>query len=197
MTVFTEVVAAVLVALLRGGKIARLAYMELRGFAFVWLTVGLRLLADWLSTYRLPAAVWLQPVGYLALGWFFILNLRRAGFPLLGLGSALNLLVIVLNGGAMPVSPDALAAIGSVARPLGAHTLLTEDTRLSILADVLPVPWHFPAPVVVSFGDLLITLGVFLFIQRQMLAPVTGPGKPPYFRAGRKGAPAKKSRVQA
>jgi hypothetical protein len=173
MTVFTEVAAAVLVALVRGGKPARLASLELRGFSLVLLTVVLRLLADWLATYRLPAAVWLQPAAYLALGWFFVLNLKSAGFPLIGLGSALNLLVMVFNGGSMPVSPDALAAIGAGTVPQGTHALLTEGTRLAFLADVIPVPWHFPGPVVVSAGDLLITLGIFLFIQRQMLAPAT------------------------
>ena len=172
MTVITEVAAAVFVALLRGGKPARLAALELRGSALLFLTVGLRLLADWLATYRLPAAVWLQPAAYLALGWFFVLNLKSAGFPLIGLGSALNLLVMVLNGGAMPVSPGALAAIGAASQPLGTHALLTEGTRLAFLADVIPLRWHFPGPVVISIGDVLITLGVFLFIQRQMLAPL-------------------------
>ncbi|MBT9173102.1 MAG: hypothetical protein DDT21_01492 [Syntrophomonadaceae bacterium] len=174
MTVFTEVAAAVLAALLRGGKLARLAALDLRGVPLLFLTVSLRLLADWLATYRLPAAVWLQPVAYLALGWFFILNIRRAGFLPLGAGSALNLLVMLFNGGAMPVSPDALEAIGAATVPQGTHTLLTGSTRLPFLADVIPLRWHFPGPVVISAGDILITLGVFLFIQRQMLAPQTG-----------------------
>jgi hypothetical protein len=172
MTVFTEVAAAVLLALLRGGKLARLAALELRGLPLLFLTLGLRLLADRLATYGPPAAVWLQPAAYLVLAWFLVLNFKHGGFPLIAAGSALNLLVMLLNGGAMPVSPAALEAIGGAGTiPQGTHALLTEQTRLTFLADVLPVPWHFPGPVVISVGDILITLGVFLFIQRQMLSP--------------------------
>jgi len=175
MTVLTEVGAAVLVALLRGGKIARLANLALEGLVFVWLSLLLRVVADVLAAYWVPAAAWLQAVAYLPLFYFILLNRDRAGLPLLGLGSALNLLVIAANGGMMPVSAVAIASAGGAGNvPVGTHTLLTGESRLSFLADVIPVPWHFPEPVVISGGDILITLGVFLFIQHQMLAGKAG-----------------------
>lgn len=175
MTALTEVGAAVLVALLRGGKIARLANLVLKGFVFALLSLLLRVLAGVLAVYWIPAAAWLQVAAYLPLFYFVLLNRDRAGMTFLGLGSALNLVAIAANGGMMPVSAAAIAGAGGLdVVPVGTHTILTGASRLTFLADVIPVSWHFPNPVVISVGDILITSGVFLFIQHQMLVGSAG-----------------------
>ncbi len=103
---------------------------------------------------------------------FCWLNRHTPGIWLLALGTALNLLVIVANGGLMPinvqaasrlVSPDILRLI-----PVGSRfgygkdvLLLVEQTRLVWLSDMLLLPAWFPYQVAFSVGDLGIAAGAF------------------------------------
>ncbi|HEX21032.1 MAG TPA: hypothetical protein ENH19_00075 [Actinobacteria bacterium] len=85
-------------------------------------------------------------------------------------GVFLNFLVISINGG-MPVSAQAARIAGyrgdfvSLKRVYdGIHLLMSANSRLIFLADILPQPFG-----VASIGDLLLALGVFIFIQNKML----------------------------
>lgn len=44
------------------------------------------------------------------------------------------------------------------------HTLLGPHTRLGFLADIIPLPSCYPLARVLSIGDLLIFLGILVFI---------------------------------
>jgi hypothetical protein len=73
-------------------------------------------------------------------------------------GSALNALVIVLNG-AMPFDSAAAAAAGAIALESDAlHRRLGPETRLPWLADVLPMGLF---RAVYSVGDVIIAAGGF------------------------------------
>lgn len=99
-------------------------------------------------------------------------NLRQPGFGLLALGLALNLAVIVLNGGLMPISPETIQALfpnlpaGSwqLGQRFGTGkdvVLLAQDTRLWFLSDHLWLPEWIPYRAAFSPGDILIALGAF------------------------------------
>lgn len=107
-------------------------------------------------------------------------NRQLPGLKLVGLGLLLNFLVIVLNGGFMPITPDTLVQIGhdSYAPRLetGYRVALTKnivmepgEARLWFLSDILVIPRPFPIPSAVSVGDLLIVVGVFFFLREPML----------------------------
>lgn len=79
-------------------------------------------------------------------------------------GLLLNTLVILANGGHMPVSPDALKRAGIEGweellknRGDAVHSLLDESTRLPFLGDVIALP---PLRKAVSPGDLFILAGI-------------------------------------
>jgi hypothetical protein len=88
---------------------------------------------------------------------FALSNRHIPGLALVGVGIFLNALVIAVNG-AMPVSPDAARAAAST-QEVGSikHEPLTDDTRLAILADRVPIEL---SGQVWSLGDLILVAGI-------------------------------------
>lgn len=160
-----------------GGR--RLASPSLRWF---WL-VPVAFLPQWLAFYlpttrrlipdNLAAAALVGSQAFLlVIAWF---NRSQPGFWALGLGLALNLLVIALNGGFMPISPetlsrlvpDALPDAWQIGRRLGSGKnviLPIAATRLWWLGDRFLLPKWFPYRAAFSLGDVFIAGGAFWFL---------------------------------
>jgi hypothetical protein len=103
-------------------------------------------------------------------------NKDLKGIKIITLGIIFNFIVIVVNGGHMPVLLSSLykAGLDDFALILKegtyvTHTLVTEKTLFRFLADVIPLSPPFPDPSVVSAGDFLMFYGVFSLIQNAML----------------------------
>jgi len=100
------------------------------------------------------------------------INLRAYGVAVAALGIGLNLLVVLLNGG-MPVVPagpsDLRAVTAAVAGSGGFYVLADQRTMLTVLGDVLPAGGGMA-----SIGDLLLVLGVAIFMIRVMVEPAHG-----------------------
>lgn len=109
-------------------------------------------------------------------------NLGLPGFGLILAGSLLNLVAVVLNGGQMPASPEALAALHGVAAvPAAGFTnsvVAGPTTTLAILGDIFVLPRPIPLANVFSIGDVLIGVGGALFIARTMLGARPAPAEP-------------------
>jgi len=110
-------------------------------------------------------------LSYVLLLWVLSRNLHSWGMRILLLGTLLNFLAIVANGGLMPVSPEARLWAGKPALgesgfgkvlPEGTGILLPIDqTNLWLLSDIIPINFIH---VVLSIGDVLIALGLLIFI---------------------------------
>jgi Family of unknown function (DUF5317) len=117
-----------------------------------------------------PFAHWLWVVAIIAVLAVLCRNAqleqgpRRLVWALAAAGVALNLTVIVANGGYMPVSLDALAQTGQLQdlaqRAFRRDIPVDDTTRLVWLADVLPDPVWMPHPVVWSIGDRILAAGL-------------------------------------
>ena len=122
------------------------------------------LLPDWFAEVLLAASL----IIFLAFIW---LNRRLPGMPILLAGMVLNLVVMLSNGGWMPISPETaghLAGGGAVeSSSLGGRfgakdvLLLPEQTRLPFLSDRFLLPDWSPYHVAFSLGDIVIAVGAF------------------------------------
>jgi hypothetical protein len=124
-----------------------------------------RLIPDQLASFLLVST----QIGLLAFVW---LNRSQPGFLILGGGLMLNLLVIIANGGWMPVSPQVAAKlfpsppadtlqtgmrVGWSKDILLSHT----ETYLWWLSDCLLLPAWFPQRAALSPGDILVAAAAF------------------------------------
>jgi hypothetical protein len=102
--------------------------------------------------------------------FFSILNIRTTGFWPLIVGLVLNVLVISLNGGWMPISPETVqklfpnapAGAWSIGSRLGTGkdlVLPMEATKLWALSDRLTLPDWVHYGVAFSIGDVFMSLG--------------------------------------
>lgn len=160
-------VVSVVVGVLRGGKLANISEVYAHGWALLFVAFGLQFAATLLPDESKRVATTLILVGYVALLVAVWLNRRFPGTLLAGIGIAMNFLVITLNRG-MPVSREAMVLAGGTAdMPLDAkHVLLTGDSALPFLADVIPLPGS-----VISIGDVILGVGIGVFIEYQMRRP--------------------------
>ena len=164
--------------LVLGGRIERLADIRLQYLPLLFVAViirfGTELLLGWgvgvVEVLRMP----LFAVSYGLLLFTLWHNRTYPGLALAFIGIALNGLVIMVNGGRMPVWMDAYSFAGltgdlnSVLHvPL--YTLDTEFfLRLGPLADVIPIP-IWPVNNVASIGDLFLTAGLAFFLFATLL----------------------------
>jgi len=176
-------ILALAVALLRGGKLNRLLSVKVRHSWIAPLAWGLQVVVIYFPRPRsgglLELHTLLVLVSYLLLVLVVALNWRLPGLPLIGLGLALNLLVMVANGGFMPVTYEALQRAGMANLALGSapgsRVMATKDivlpranTVLWALSDVFVIPPPGPVRTIFSVGDLCLVAGVFILFQRVM-----------------------------
>jgi hypothetical protein len=177
MILLLAVAAGLLAGLARAG-IQKKTY-QVPELSWIWLVIlavtpqllafHITATAGWFSDRWAAAILVLSQLALLAFVW---VNRQLTGVKIFGLGLVLNLLVISLNGGLMPMSPE---TAGALFPELPASTWMTgfrpgrskniilpiSDTRLSFLSDALLLPAWFPWTRALSPGDLLIALGIF------------------------------------
>jgi diguanylate cyclase len=107
----------------------------------------------------------------------------RLGWVLAALGVGLNTVAIAANHGHMPQSPEAAAAVWGAGhvRPdtytgrLENVSWMGPDTLFPWLCDILPLPRWLPRANVLSVGDVLLALGVGVWIFRVLRRGIARP----------------------
>ena len=155
---------------LLGGRLDRLG--DLR-FRWAWLAVaGLVVQVALFSPLLAPVVGDLGPAVYvLSTAAVFVAVLRNwriPGLAVVALGAACNLLAIAANGGVMPASPEAVAALGMGAAEGFSNSVVMTDPALRPLTDIFALPVWVPAANVFSIGDVLIGAGVAMAVALGM-----------------------------
>lgn len=167
-------VPGILIGWLRGGRLGNLARINLTGWPFILTAVLLQtaILLDFKTSAFLLKSFYpyLYSLSLLILLMFFIIHKNERALVVAGLGIALNMLVITANGGKMPVDSSRLSLEAAEALASGEnsplHQPLDSETRLALLGDRITVPYSTNR--LLSFGDIIIGVGLAIFIQGQM-----------------------------
>jgi hypothetical protein len=169
------IILSLIVAKIRGGSIRRLGDIDLRHtwmiFAIFFLTACLFLKHVHGLEFISNLALGVLLVVYASTLLFVFMNRHLRGMAVLGVGAALNFACMAANGGKMPVSYEAVKRVHmekAFSTDMARHNLLGKDTKLPLLADIIPRAWPpFPERDVMSFGDTIVALGLFLVVQSQ------------------------------
>jgi len=167
MILLLSAIAGIVLGLLFGGRLKNCAAYPLRG---IWLPIAafcVKTAAAWLLKPQ-TGAVAVCIIQYALVFAFIALNMIRGWWPaLVFAGSLSNFLVILLNGGCMPVSASLLGTNTERTELLldgriYAYCAAGPDTALPFLGDVLRIgPAGAPAGFA-SIGDIVLCCGVAL-----------------------------------
>jgi hypothetical protein len=174
------IIISIIIGLLRNGKLGSLSQISLKKTELIVLACliqgGIIFLGSRNIKFVLDHSSYMIIFSYIVLLLAVWYNKNLKGINFVSLGIIFNFMVIVANGGHMPVLLSSLykAGLNDFALVLKegtyvTHTLITEKTLFRFLADVIPLSPPFPDPSVVSVGDFLMFYGVFSLIQNAML----------------------------
>lgn len=175
MVLAYAIIFLIILAVLFRRDLSTLGQISYRGgWKFAGAVLGLFILQAVVVIYA-PGQTILQMViltsSQIALIFLFLLNHGVSGAKLFAVGIALNVLVMVANGGWMPVTPETYhfvhpdRPIVEQTKPSSSKNIILprSETNLWILSDMIRVtlPWRRTA---ISMGDLLLIIAVAQFI---------------------------------
>jgi Family of unknown function (DUF5317) len=176
--VFDGILIAIIIGFIRGGSFKKFADIR---FKMGWVFPVL-LLLQLVIFYFQNKVGWVGQVSNLSFMFIYVVGLtflwvnrHHPHFIAIFVGVLLNFIVMAINGGRMPVSMEAAAVIDphyleATKNALYAkHALVTESTKLALLGDIIPLSAPYPREQVISIGDIVMNIGVFLFIQSVMV----------------------------
>jgi Family of unknown function (DUF5317) len=174
MFILYAIPAGILAGFALGGRLQGLSTLR---FKWAWvfmlgLAVQLVLFSDFVTERIGGAGMPIYVLSTLAVAAAVAANLRIRGIPIVLLGAVSNFAAIVANGGYMPASPEAMAALGKPAKAGYSNSSFLPDPALPWLTDIFALPSWLPYTNVFSIGDVLIGLGVVVVIASAMRTPV-------------------------
>lgn len=176
--VFDGILISLIVGFFRKGNLKGLASLKFRwGLIFPFLLIFQIVIFSLQNKVAFLGEIsgFLFILIYVAGLFFLFLNRSHPGLLLIFIGVFLNFLVMAINGGRMPVLAEAALVLDPQYIELlkeglyAKHALLDESTRLAFLGDIIPVTDPYPRSQVISIGDVIMNIGIFLFIQYVML----------------------------
>jgi len=206
---FDAALLALVVGAFAGGRLGRLRDFDLRMpslFIFAAMAnIAIKILGARGSPIAIQIGKEANIAAYALLCAGLLVNRHLWGMRIAAAGVALNFLVIAANGGSMPVDRELAVRAGNTglvqlldSRAYITHKPISAQTRLRLLADILPLPLIIPRPRFFSpgsIGDILVTGGACWLILSALGAFGLGKARhthwrtePPQERQGASGA---------
>jgi len=168
MILLAVLLLALLLVPLLGGRLGRLADIDLKAMWAIGVALGLQILIISIIPGRFEWSH--EPIHFLSYGFaavFVWANRRIPGMLIVALGALCNFIAIAANGGVMPASAAAQRSAGIV-QESGEFTNsgVFEDPNLLFLGDIFAIPDSVPVlDNVFSVGDILIAVGIVILIH--------------------------------
>jgi len=170
MFILYAVAIGLVIGLLLGGRLSALGEIKFRWWPLVF--AGFLIQAVLFQDAVAARVSALGPPLYIASTLMVVLavlrNLDVPGIPLVALGAACNLAAILANGGYMPASPGAMAALGKAEPVIYSNSAVAPDPVLAPLTDIFALPSWLPFNNIFSIGDVILALGVVVVIVTTM-----------------------------
>jgi hypothetical protein len=174
------IITSIIIGLLRGGELEKLFTISIEG-VLIFATALLLRLGVWaFDLIGISGILTYSPyiiiISYFLLIYVSIHNIKLPGFKYIILGLILNGFVITLNGGSMPVlvKQGAITNINNTglleSGTRVVHSLMNDNTLFAFLGDVISIPKPFPDTSIISVGDIMILVGLFILIQKIMMS---------------------------
>lgn len=170
MFILYAVAIGLVIGLLLGGRPSRLGEIKFRWWPLVFagFLVQVVLFQDAIAE-RVGS---LGPILYVGSTLMVVIavlrNLDVPGIPLVALGAACNLAAILANGGFMPASPGAMAALGRADPVIYSNSAVLAHPMLEPLTDIFALPMWLPFNNIFSVGDAILAIGVVVVIVTTM-----------------------------
>lgn len=172
MFMIYSVVIGLVIGVIVGGRPRGLATLELR-----WAPLIVAGLVTQVLLFSDPVAERIGDIGpaiYVGSTLMVLAavarNSRIRGMPVVIVGAASNVAAIVANGGYMPASREALAALGKSGPVVYSNSSVVAQPALWPLTDIYALPTWLPGANIFSVGDVLIGLGIATVIVVAMRA---------------------------
>jgi len=160
----SSVIISIIIGYIRGGKLRRFEDITIKLWYFISVAFLIQTIAMILPRINVINFYVLHMLSYVIIMYVCFINRKIVAITIMGLGTLLNMIVIGLNSGAMPVKvPD------YIIDPIfdRGHSLMTEATNVSILGDIFLLDFPFIGGVF-SIGDVFLVVGAFMLIQYVM-----------------------------
>lgn len=172
------IILGVIIGVIRNGRLSNLTEIYIRGWYLIILGVVIQyvpILLNILGFEQLNFE-YITFIGMLLMVVALIMNLDLKGIWMILLGGLLNLLGLVFNGFKMPIHLGSLQTlemnyfIESIrSGNLINYQLFSEFINWKLaLGKFIPIPKIYPFAKVLSIGDIVMMLGIILFISSEM-----------------------------
>jgi hypothetical protein len=170
MFILYAVAIGLIIGLLLGGRLSALGEIKFRWWPLVFAGFLLQVVLFQDAVAARVGA--LGPFLYIASTLMVVVavlrNIDVPGIPLVALGAACNLAAILANGGFMPASPGAMAALGKAEPVIYSNSAVVAHPMLEPLTDIFALPSWLPFNNIFSIGDAILALGIVVVIVTTM-----------------------------
>lgn len=174
-------VLGVVIGFVRNGSIRNISITKIRGWFLVLLAFiiqistlifrDMHVVESYGSYFYIASAVLIILT--------LILNIDKKGMWIILIGAILNFLVVIINENKMPISLDGLelAGLQNIMDGIknGNITNYMDIDQVTnwtkYLGKYIVIPKPYPMAKVISIGDILMSLGIILVVQGQMMKP--------------------------
>jgi hypothetical protein len=173
------ILIGLLIGFIRNGRIANFNNARFKGWALIIPAFLAYLVPYGLGLFDIPfdtpEIFPFAAMGFVAL--IALLNLEKTGMKLFFTGVALNLIVTAINGFFMPIDLEMMRGLGYdsfVESIVNGSVVNYMDSTNAVswsvyLGKIIGLPKVYPLASVISIGDILVSLGMVMTIQNEMM----------------------------